>query len=262
MNGTLTGAFQDRIAVVTGGASGIGQGIVRGFAEHGARVVIADMDRERAESVSREISPHGENVIVAEVDICDPSQVLSVVNSVLEKWMRIDILVNCAGWNEFKRPEDYTVEYWQKVRAVNLDGTWYFSQAVAVPMRKQRYGKIVNIGSSAGILANPNQAPYCVAKQGVIGITRAMAVDLGPYQINVNCICPTTVETPLGMKSTTPAFRARMTEQIPLRRLGQVADMVNAVLYLASPNADFISGVVLPVDGGLTCCRRSQHWEE
>ena len=149
-------------------------------------------------------------------------------------------------------PTDYTVEYWQRVRSINLDGTWYFSQAVATPMRERRRGKIVNFGSSAGILANPHQAPYCVAKHGIVGITRAMAVDLGSYQINVNCVSPTTVETPLGLRSTTPEFRAKMAEQIPLGRLGKVSDMVDAVLFLASPRADFITGVTLPVDGGLT----------
>lgn len=249
--------FQDQVAVITGGAAGIGEGVVREIASRGAKVVIADQDKSGAEALAAEID--GES-LVTEVDVSDPGQVDNAVHRVLEKFGRIDILVNCAGWNVFMEPEEYDHEYWQKVRSINLDGTWYFSQAAAVPMRKQRHGKIVNFGSSAGILANPNQAPYCVAKHGIVGMTRAMAVDLGSYQINVNCVSPTTVETPLGLKSTTPEFRARMAEQIPLGRLGKVSDMVHAVLFLASPQAEFISGVVLPVDGGLTCCRRAQHF--
>ncbi len=250
--------FTDRVAIVTGGAAGIGEGIVRALAELGAHVTIADKDRETADAVAKDIGTS--QVHIAEVDISDPDQVAVAVEEVLQRFQRIDILVNCAGWNAFMNPDEYSVEYWEKVRSINLDGTWYFSQAVAAPMRQQRQGKIVNIGSSAGILANPHQAPYCVAKHGVVGITRAMAVDLGRHQINVNCVSPTTVETPLGLKSTTPEFRAKMAEQIPLGRLGRVSDMVNAVLFLASPQADFITGVVLPVDGGLTSCRRAQHW--
>ncbi len=259
MDATTQNPFQDQVAIITGGASGIGEGIVQALVGQGARVAIADVDRSTTESVAANMA--SPNVMMTEVDVSRSDQVARSVNEVVERFGRVDILVNCAGWNVFMNPEDYTDEYWQRVRSINLDGTWYFSQAVAVPMREQRRGKIVNIGSSAGILANPHQAPYVVSKHGVVGITRALAADLGPSQINVNCVCPATVETPLGLKSTTPEFRARMTEQIPLGRLGKVSDMVNAVLFLASPQADFITGVVLPVDGGLTCCRRAHHWE-
>ena len=253
--------FRNQVVIVTGGASGIGEGISRAFAERGARVVIADRDRAGAERVADDVRSAGAEVLVVDVDVVDPQQVWAAVEEVLEQFGRVDVLVNCAGWNRFMLPEEYTVDYWQKVRAINLDGTWHFCQAAAVPMRAQRRGKIVNIGSSAAVLANPRQAPYVVAKHGVVGITRSLAVDLGPHQINVNCVCPTTTDTPLGLKSTTPAFREQMTQQIPLGRLGAVDDTVNAVLFLASAQADFITGVILPVDGGLTCCRRAHHFE-
>ena len=250
--------FEGQVAIVSGGAAGIGEGVVRALSQRGANVVIADKDNQAAGALVKAIG--SSRVSSVEVDIAQAEQVSAAVEGVLGQFQKIDILVNCAGWNAFMNPTDYTVEYWQRVRSINLDGTWYFSQAVAVPMRERRRGKIVNFGSSAGILANPHQAPYCVAKHGIVGITRAMAVDLGSYQINVNCVSPTTVETPLGLRSTTPEFRAKMAEQIPLGRLGKVSDMVDAVLFLASPQADFITGVTLPVDGGLTSCRRAQHW--
>jgi NAD(P)-dependent dehydrogenase (short-subunit alcohol dehydrogenase family) len=128
-------------------------------------------------------------------------------------------------------------------------------------MIKKRSGKIINVGSAAAILAIPQALPYVVAKHAIVGLTRALAVDLGPYNINVNCICPGPVQTPLLDQATTASFRAEITKTIPLNRLGKPSDLANAAVFLASSLSDWITGVVLPVDGGLVCCVRARHWE-
>ena len=199
-------------------------------------------------------------VHTTQFDIRDPERVTETVAQTVAQFGTVDILVNCAGWNMFQAVEEVTAEEWEKIRSVNLDGSWFFSQAVAPEMKKKRSGKIINVGSAAGILAIPKAAPYSIAKHAVVGLTRAFAVELGPHNITVNCVCPTSVDTPLLRESTTPAFRADITRRIPLRRLGKVSDMAKACLFLASADADFISGVILPVDGGLTCCLRAHHY--
>jgi 3-oxoacyl-[acyl-carrier protein] reductase len=128
-------------------------------------------------------------------------------------------------------------------------------------MMKQKSGKIVNISSAAGYLGVPNAAPYSTSKLGVIGLTRALAVDLAPHNINVNCICPASIETPLLNEATGSKFQAAMTDRIPLGRLGKPSDISKAVLFLAGPDSNWITGVVLPVGGGLTCCLRAHHYE-
>ncbi len=252
--------LQDKVAIVTGGASGIGREICLEFASNGASVAIADLNRPNAESVAKTIGERGSVAMAVEVDIRDAKQVAAAVAETVARFGTVDILVNCAGWNMFKPLEELAPEEWEKIRSINLDGSWFFSQAVVPEMKKKRSGKIINVGSAAGILAIPKTAAYSIAKHGVIGLTRTFAVDLGPHGITVNCVCPTSVDTPLLMESTTPEFRAEMTRRIPLRRLGKVSDMAKACLFLASSDADFISGVVLPVDGGLTCCLRGHHY--
>ena len=191
----------------------------------------------------------------------DFEQAQAAAASTLERFGAIDILVNCAGWNQFRSVEDYTQDYWQKIRAVNLDGPWNFCTAVMPAMMKQKSGKIVNISSAAGYLGVPNAAPYSTSKLGVIGLTRALAVDLARHNINVNCICPASIETPLLDEATGSKFKAAMIDRIPLGRLGKPVDISKAVLFLAGPDSDWITGVVLPVDGGLTCCLRAHHYE-
>ena len=128
------------------------------------------------------------------------------------------------------------------------------SKAVIPTFISNGRGKIVNIASGSGISAQPNMVPYGSAKHGLVGMTKTMAVDLAPHQVNVNCICPATVKTPLVMEATTQAFRDFQIERIPLGRLGKISDIAKAALFLASSDADWITGVILPVDGGLTCC--------
>jgi NAD(P)-dependent dehydrogenase (short-subunit alcohol dehydrogenase family) len=250
-----------KVAVVTGGASGIGAAICAEFAAQRASIVIADIDSKKADEVVGKLTAEGAQAMAVTADVTQFDQAQTAAASALDRFGRIDILVNCAGWNQFRSVEDYTLDYWHKIRAINLDGPWNFCTAVMPVMMKQRSGKIVNISSAAGYLGVPNAAPYSTSKLGVIGLTRALAVDLGPYNVNVNCICPAAIETPLLRQATTNAFVASITDRMPLARLGQPADISKAVLFLAGPDSDWITGVALPVDGGLTCCLRAHHYE-
>jgi NAD(P)-dependent dehydrogenase (short-subunit alcohol dehydrogenase family) len=255
------GQLASKVAVVTGGASGIGAAICAEFAAQGASVVIADIDSKKADEVVGKLTAGGAQAMAVTADVTQFDQAQTAAASALDGFGRIDILVNCAGWNQFRSVEDYTLDYWRKIRAINLDGPWNFCTAVMPVMMKQKSGKIVNISSAAGYLGVPNAAPYSTAKLGVIGLTRALAVDLGPHNVNVNCICPAAIETPLLKEATTSAFVASITDRMPLARLGQPGDISKAVLFLVGPDSNWITGVVLPVDGGLTCCLRAHHYE-
>jgi len=255
------GRLRDKIAIVTGGAAGIGEGICLEFAAQGADVAIADVNGQGAESVAKKIHELGRRAIVLEVDVRDSAKVKEMTAKVLGHFGTIDILVNCAGFNQFKLPHEFFPEEWEKLRSVILDGAWYFCQAVIPEMIRKQRGKIVNIGSGSSILATPKAAPYVIAKHGLAGLTKALAVDLGGYNVNVNCICPGSVDTPLLRTATSPAYREAITNRIPLGRIGRVCDIAKAALFLVSSDSDWITGVVLPVDGGLTCCSFAHHYE-
>jgi len=256
-----SGLLSNMVAVVTGGASGIGEAICRAYAAQGATVAVADINGFGARSVVQSIEASGGQAIALEVDVCDTQQVAEAVAGAIKQLGAVDILVNCAGFNTFAAPEEVTTEQWVKLRSVNLDGTWHMCQAVMQTMMAKGGGRIINIASAAGMLGIPKAIPYTVAKHGVVGLTRALAVDLGPYNVNVNCICPATVETPLARAALTQVFFDEMTKRIPLRRLGKPSDIADAALFLASSASSWITGVILPVDGGLTCCLRAQHYE-
>lgn len=251
----------DKVAIVTGGASGIGESICREFAAQGAVIAIADQDAEKARGVVAELEKSGTRAQAFQVDIREASRVREVVDEVTDSLGTIDILVNCAGVSLFKPVYEFTDEEWERIRSINLDGPWNFSRAVVPVMIDKKYGKIVNIASAAGTRATPHAAPYSTAKHGVVGLTRTFAVDLGRFGINVNCICPASVDSPLLRVSVSEAYCQAMVDRLPLGRLGKGSDIAKAALFLASDDAEWITGVILPVDGGLTCCNYSRHQE-
>lgn len=255
------GQLQGKVAIVTGGASGIGEGICMEFTRQGAALVVMDIDGPGGTKVAKAIEHLGGEAIASETDITDDEGVKAEVEKTLRQLGTVDILVNCAGWNHFVPPDAYSMELWRKIRSVNLDGMWNTCHAVMPEMMRKRSGKIINIGSAAAVRAIPQAASYSIAKHGVVGLTRAFAVDLGAFNINVNCICPATIETPLLMEATNPAFKEGMLRSIPMGRLGKLSDVAKAALFLASPDSSWITGVVLPVDGGLTACIRAHHFE-
>jgi NAD(P)-dependent dehydrogenase (short-subunit alcohol dehydrogenase family) len=254
-----SGPFSGRVALVTGGASGIGEAVVRSFVRAGARVAIVDLQAERAQTLATELGQ--ERCVAIAADVTDPGAVRSGVAAVIEAFGAIDVAVNCAGLNRFAAPETIDDEMWRRLVAINLDGPWNVCSAVMPGMIARRSGRIVNVSSVAGVLGIPKAAPYAAGKHGVVGLTRALAIDLGPHGITVNCVAPGTTLTPLVEAATSPTFKEEATKRTLLGRLGTPDDLAAAILFLASDSASWITGVVLPVDGGMTASIRSQHWE-
>jgi len=250
------GKLAEKVAIITGGASGMGRGMCLEFASQGALIGVADVNKEGATRVAEEVQGLGGQAIALEVDVREHKKVEEAVAKIFERFGTCDILANCAGFNQFRDFKDTTIDHWEYVRSINLDGTWYFSKAVAPIMMENLTGKILNIGSGAAIQGIPQAIPYATSKHGVVGLTRALAVDLGPYNINVNCICPGTIETPMLKQAASEAYKVAELPRYPLGRLGEISDVVKAALFLVSSDADWVTGVVLPVDGGLTSCIR------
>jgi 3-oxoacyl-[acyl-carrier protein] reductase len=250
--------FEGRIVIVTGAAHGIGRAIAVSFAGLGARVVgcdvLADELRETAEMAEAQGTP----VDVRVLDVTERQAVEEVARETLDAHGRIDVLVNDAGgvMGQVGRPlEDVSEADWRAVVAVNLDGAFYCSQAVAPAMKAARYGRIVNISSGAGLRASlTGIQAYASAKTGQIGLTRQLAHELGPWGITVNCIAPGFVRsnptTEAQWQSYGDEGQRRLVESIALKRLGSPEDIANGVLFLASDHAGWITGQTLAIDGG------------
>jgi len=242
--------LRDKVAIVTGGASGMGEAVASLFAKEGATVAIGDIDFEKATAVVSHIHHSGHNARVFRVDVTNEQEVQSFVAAVLEAFGRIDILVNCVGASPYRALEETSLEQWRRDIDINLTGVFICCKEVAKTMISQRRGKIVNIASIAGLSGVPYMVPYTAAKHGVVGFTRALAAEWGKYNINVNCICPGATLTPL-LLSQGPKFQADRMRRVPLGRLGKPMDQANAVLFLACSDSDYITGSAISVDGGV-----------
>jgi len=243
--------LQGRTAIVTGGASGFGEGIVRRFAEEGARVIIADRNGEAARALAEEL---GDRHLGLRVDVSDAADVTALVEQTLELTGRLDILVNNAGVGHTPQPmEDLSEEEFDRIFAVNARAIYLLAREVVPVMKSAGGGAILNIASTGGVSPRPNLTWYNASKGWVITATRAMAVELAPSQIRVNALNPVAGETPLlktFMGEDTPEVRARFLSSIPLGRFSTPADMGAAAAFLCSDDAAMITGVALEVDGG------------
>jgi 3-oxoacyl-[acyl-carrier protein] reductase len=236
-----------RIALVTGGSRGIGRAIADALHAAGAGVIILDRDAERAPITARQI---GDDVCAMIADVRDPAQIAAALTSVEETCGPVDILVNNAGITKDSLLIRMSDEDWDTVMDVNLRGVFLLTRAVARGMMKRRWGRIINISSVVAMMGNPGQANYAASKAGLIGFTKAVARELASRNVLVNAVAPGFIET--DMTSTlTEAQRNTLMAQIPLGRLGQPEDIARAVVFLASDHADYITGQVLVVDGGM-----------
>ncbi len=249
----MAGRLESKAAVITGAASGIGRAIALHFAAEGARVAVVDCDREGGEETVRLIAAGGGEAVFLPTDVSREEDVQAALGAAIERFGRLDILVNDAAIVHMAAATETSVEDWDRVQAVNLRGVFLCSKHAIQQMRKQGGGAIVNIASIGSLVAVPAHAAYNAAKAGVMGLTRQIAVDYGPDNIRVNCVCPTATDTPLtrGAGATDGAFQA-LAQMHPLRRLTQPEDIAYAVLFLASDEARCITGAVLPVDAGWT----------
>ena len=237
--------LRDQVCLVTGAASGIGRGIAQRFRAEGGRLVVADRNGPGVAAVAREL----DGFWVA-VDVADSSSVDRMVRTALDAHGRIDVVVNSAGIGRLASALETTDEDWHEHLAINLTGTFFVCRRVAAEMTARRRGKIINIASIAGIVGYPGRAAYCVSKAGVVMLTKAMALDCAPH-VQVNAICPGPVRTPLTEAALSdPDARARKIAEVPAERLGLPEDMAGAAVYLASADADFVTGHALVVDGG------------
>jgi dihydroanticapsin dehydrogenase len=249
--------FQDQVVLVTGAGSGIGRATALGFAEEGACVVALDRTRQTARETAALIEESGQAGHALSMDVTRVRDVQRVVAAVAIRFGRIDVLVNNAGI-EHSAPLHQTTEAdWDRVLNVNLKGVFLLSRQVLPVMMKRGKGAVVNVASISGLLGWPAYAAYCASKGGVIQLTRQMAVDYAPYGIRVNCICPGTTLTPLAerlflQEQDPEAAKAKIAARHPLGRFAQPEEIAQAVLFLASEEASFITGAVLPVDGGYT----------
>jgi len=242
--------LENKVAIITGGAQGIGKAAVQRFAEEGAVVIIWDVNEEKASSTINEFRNISDKISFQKVDVTKLESVTEAAKQIIEKHQRIDILINNAGITRDASFLKMTSEQWQQVIDVNLTGVFNCTKAVAPFMVEKLYGKIVNTSSVVGLYGNFGQTNYVATKSGIIGMTKVWARELGRKGINVNAVAPGFIAT--EMVSTVPEKVLDMLkERTPLGRLGEPEDIANAYLFLSSDEAKFINGAVLSVDGGL-----------
>jgi NAD(P)-dependent dehydrogenase (short-subunit alcohol dehydrogenase family) len=246
-----------KVAFITGGGTGIGRACAMLFAKEGARIAIGGRRREPLDETVREISKLGAEAMAITCDVTERKPVEAAIAAVVERFGRLDVLVNNAGTAIVATVDETSDQDWSRILAVNLTGTFLASRAALPALRKAGGGSIVNIGSILGIVARKQRAAYCAAKAGVTGLTKAMALDHAHENIRVNCVCPSIIETDLGMQSILKApdpeaERRSRTAGIPLGRMGQPEDVAQMAVYLASDESSWITGAAMPLDGGLT----------
>ena len=235
--------FTDKVAMVTGGGSGLGRAFCRAFAEEGAAVVCPDINLEGARETVAEINKMGGQALAVKADGTRSDEVGEMVEEALKAYRKIDILVNNAGIVVRQGLLDTTEEVWDKETGTDLKGPFLVTKAVVPQMIPRKYGKIVNIASAAGLIG-----------AGLIGVTRVWALEFALYRICVNSIAPGFIATPINEAWRKTPVGKKISRQVPLG-FGEVSNVVSAVLFLSSSESDFITGHCLVVDGGLTCCR-------
>ncbi len=244
-----------KIAIVTGGAGGIGEALALGLGMHGATVIVSSRNQDAISKVAEKITEESGNKAIAIVsDVTDESSMKNLVDQVVEKYGRVDILVNAMGMNIKHDALEYPMDDWQKLFKVNVEGTMIACKAVATVMKEQKAGAIVNLSSVRGIRGyTGGNTGYCATKGAVELMTKALALEWAPHGIRVNALGPALVITP-GTKhiAEDPKLAAKYAAAVPMGRIGLPEDMAGAVIYLASNAASFVSGQTIYVDGGLT----------
>ncbi|WP_404328388.1 SDR family NAD(P)-dependent oxidoreductase [Mesobacillus maritimus] len=249
--------LKEKVAIITGAGSGQGKASAKLFASEGAKVVIAEWNEENGKQVEEEIRAAGHEAIFMKTDVSNEENVRNVINQVVERYGRIDILFNNAGIG-FSARSKYTMaplletplEDWNQILGINLNGVYLMAKYTVPIMIKQQGGSIVNNSSLNGILGVTGADAYTASKGGVVALTRVMAVDYGKHNIRVNCICPGAIDTPMIAEVLSVEEIAKNYEAGPLGRVGKPEEIANAALFLSSDESSYITGLIMPVDGG------------
>jgi 3-oxoacyl-[acyl-carrier protein] reductase len=240
-----------QVAIITGGASGLGRAAAMLFAQEGANVVIADFQEAAGQAAADAVAQQGGSAHFVRVDVSERQSVEAMIREVMTRHGRIDILINNAGVTADATLPKMKQEQWDRVIAVNLTGVFLCTQAVVPHMIERGYGRIVNTSSVVGLYGNFGQTNYAASKGGVIAMTKTWAKELGPKGITCNAVAPGFIRTPMTDAVPDKILRT-MEEKVPLRQLGEPIDIANAYLYLVSEAGRYLNGAVLSVDGGLT----------
>jgi 2-hydroxycyclohexanecarboxyl-CoA dehydrogenase len=248
----------NRVALVTGGAQGIGRGIAEQLGTEGFRVGVADLNLEAADEAAAAINAAGGRALAVQIDVTDTASVQAAVKAVTEEYGTVEVLVNNAGFDDFMKFLDTTEDFWDRILEVNFKGALRVIQATAPGMVQGGWGRIVNIGSDAGRVGSSLEAVYSGAKGGIIAFTKTLARELATKGVTANTVCPGPTDTPALRKFAANSgddaekVIAGMTRAVPMRRLAQPADIAAAVTYFASDAAGYVTGQTLSVSGGLT----------
>lgn len=243
--------MKDEVALVTGSARGIGRAIALRLAREGYKVVISDLVADESCEVVKEIRAQGGTAIAVECDVTSPEMVKKMVDHILDTFGRLDVLVNNAGIAKDNLLLRISNDEWEQTINTNLTGTFLCTRAAIRPMMKQRHGHIINISSVVGLQGNVGQAHYAASKAGIIGFTLSVAKEYGSRGITANVVAPGYIETPMTANILSER-RKEIVDRIPLGRPGTPEDIAGVVAFLASPDADYINGQVIAVDGGMS----------
>ena len=242
--------LKDKVALVTGGARGIGRAIALSFAKEGADIVVGDVNLEEAQKTCQDIEALGRKSLAIQLDVTDYAKCEEAINKILDKFTKVDILVNNAGITKDNLLLRMSEAEWDAVLGVNLKGTFNCIKAVSRPMIKQRQGRIINIASIIGIIGNAGQANYSASKAGIIALTKSAAKELASRNINVNAVAPGFIQTDMTAKLP-EELKLKMQEGIPLNRFGAPNDVAAVCLFLASEDSSYVTGQTIVVDGGM-----------
>jgi len=244
-------ALQGRVAVVTGGGRGIGKGIAGKLAAAGADVIVGDIDMAQAQLTADELSRKNKKVMAAQIDVSREESVAELITRALDEFGNVDILINNAGIMFRTRLMDISVDEWERILRVNLTGPFLCTKAVIPMMKKNGFGRIVNISSSAGrSVSTLGGVHYTASKAGLLGLTRAVAKEVAPFGITVNAVCPGLIDTQMARETTTQEELENFLDSFPIKRLGSSEEIGDLVVFLCSENASYITGASVDINGG------------
>ncbi|MBO0929732.1 SDR family NAD(P)-dependent oxidoreductase [Fibrella aquatilis] len=250
--------FENKVCVVTGAGSGIGQATALAFAREGARVLVADVNVAGGEATVNQIAALGGTAIFMSVNIAEQQQVEAMVARAVAEWGRLDCAVNCAGvTGGVSAPtHEYPDAAWAQNVAVNLNGTWFCLKAQLAQLLKQGGGTIVNIASAAALKGHPNNIGYCATKHAIVGMTKTAAIEYATNNIRVNALCPSAIETPMIMDGrlnlrNNPELKVKFTNDQAMKRMGRPDEVADVALWLCSDQSSFMTGHAMTVDGGM-----------